>query len=106
MATENRLSKLQHHERERGLYTKRKSEYWSEGIHKLRSEKRAKSSESNSPDDDNTTQQDKSSDDCHEFHNMKVSELWKLIKEKGIKQKGMSKLKKEQLVLLLKHNSA
>lgn len=94
---------LKHHEREKGTYTKRKLEYWNDNIQKLRQEKRAKYAETNLPDD-TTQQSETTSPDSQELHKMKISELRKPIRERGIKVKGMSKLKKDGLVSLLKQH--
>lgn len=102
LRTESRQWDLKEREREKGTYIKRKFEYW-EGDINNRSEKRimlnpatpvpvdAEDNSSSGPNNSNTLN----------YRKCTVKELITIVKAKALHQKGLSKLKKVQLIALL-----
>ena len=93
LCTESRQWDLKHHERMKGQYTKRKLEYWTTEISEIRKQKRAHCEDS--PD---TIQDDDIPTPEVNLANLSVKQLRELIKEKGLRPKGLSKLKKMELI--------
>lgn len=94
--TESRQWDLKHHERMNSQYTKRKVEYWNTEISEIRKQKRACCVDS--PD---TIQGDDIPTPEVNLTNLSVKQLRELIKEKGLRPKGLSKLKKMELIELI-----
>ena len=107
LLTESRQWDLKHHARVKGTYTKRKAEYWDGDICRIRKEKRLLS-EPPAPQ----------IDDCDTSHppvipivnpvdysTLTVMQLKEIIKEKGLNRRGLSKLRKHQLINILEHNN-
>ena len=102
LRTESRQWDLKEREREKGTYIKWKFEYW-EGDINNRSEKRimlnpatpvpvdAEDNSSGGPNNSNTLN----------YRKCTVKELITIVKAKALRQKGLSKLKKVQLIALL-----
>ena len=93
LCTESRQWDLKRHERMKGQYTKRKLEYWNTEISEIRKQKRARCEDS--PD---TIQDDDIPTPEVNLTNLSVKQLRELIKEKGLRPKGLSKLKKMELI--------
>lgn len=106
LLTECRQWDLKERERQKNVYTKRKLEYWSKEINKSRKERRILSDISNShvfiaePEEEIDTHVNNS----HDYEKFTMKELIALIKEKGLQRKGLSKLRKHQLIALLEES--
>ena len=94
--TESRQWDLKHHERMKGQCSKRKLEYWNTEISEIRKQKRACCVDS--PD---TIQDDDIPNPEVNLTNLSVKQLRELIKEKGLRPKGLSKLEKMELIGLI-----
>ena len=98
ICTESRQWNLRHHERSKGRYTKRKLEYWNHGIAETRKQKRShlQASPEATHDDEIPVPTPEEN-----LNNLSVKQLRQIIKEKGLRPKGLSKLKKKELVELI-----
>ena len=96
LCTESRQWDLKHHERMKSQYTKRKLEYWTAQISEIRKQKRPRYEDASDTiqDDDIPTLE-------VNLKNLSVKQLKELIKERGLKPKGLSKLKKQELIAVL-----
>ena len=101
LCTESRQWDLKDQERKKGQYTKRKLEYWSNEISESTKKRRR------AQDPHATNQNDEIQvPTCPEYHNvLSVKQLREIIKGKGLRPKGMSKLKKKELIEFIEANS-
>lgn len=100
---EHRQEALKHCEREKRQYTKRKAAYWEDGIIETRKKrKRACLRELQNDHNGADVQGNNLSED--KYNKMTVKQLRQEIKSIGINVKGIAKLKKCQLVEILKQN--
>lgn len=97
--TESRQWDLKHHERKKGQYTKRKLEYWDSEITAIRRQKRSRSEADTTQDDEIPVPAPEEN-----LKNLSVKQLREVIKEKGLKPKGLSKLKKKELIELIEQS--
>lgn len=103
LCIESRQWELKECERKKGVYPKRKCEYWDGGISKLRREKRLLSEASTSQVDDEDMSGEAIPEDHIDYSKCTVKELMATAKEKGLNKKGLSKLKNELIALLENH---
>jgi len=89
LSTESREWDFKHHERMKGQYKKKKLEYWNTEISEIRKQKRARCEDF--PD---TIRDDEIPTSEVNSKNLSVKQLRELIKEKDLRSKGVSKLKK------------
>lgn len=94
--TESRQWELRHHEREKATYKKRNVEYWEAGISQKRKEQRLMSAPSSSLDEEMCEESP-----TEDYNKMTLPQLRKLIKERGLKVKNLSKLKKKELLTII-----
>lgn len=100
---EHRQETLKHCEREKRQYCKRKTTYWEDGIIETRKKRmKACAREQHSNHSGADVQGNNSS--TNEYIKMTVKQLKQEIKALGIKVPGIAKMKKSQLVELLKQN--
>ena len=106
LCVESRQWELRDCEREKGIYIKRKLEYWEEDISKIRKERRLLSEVSNSQITTSqvTNSGEENPDDNINYGNYTVKKLMAIVKEKGLYKRGVSKLKKDQLIALLEES--
>lgn len=88
---------FEHHERMKGQYTKRKLEYQTAQISEIRKQNRPRYEDASDTiqDDDIPTLE-------VNLKNLSVKQLKELIKERGLRPKGLSKLKQELIAVLEK----
>lgn len=99
LQTENRQWELRHCEREKGKYTKRRLEYWNLTIFENRKKMRIEIPTQGLP-----AVSDQAEVPAIDYNGYTVAQLKQLIKEKNIKRKALSKLKKKELIDLLENN--
>ncbi len=111
LRTESRLWDLKERERQKNTYTKRKLEYWEEEIISTRRKRRALSQISNlttDGEDDSSggPRTDLSPTDAMapDYERYTVRELIAIVKGKHVQKKGLSKLRKNQLIALLEQS--
>ena len=92
LCTVSRQWDLKHHERKKANYTKRKFEYWGHEISQTRKQKRLQIEDSAQ---DHDTQELTSTEDYRKFT---IKQLREIVKERGLNTKGLSKLKKQELI--------
>ena len=97
--TESRQWDLRHCEREKAIYTKRNVEYWETGIGQKRKEQRLMSAPSSSFDEEMCEESF-----TEDYSKMTVPQLRELIKEKGLKVKNLSKLRKKELLTIIENS--
>lgn len=90
-----------HCERGKGAYSKHNLEYWESEIGQRRKQQRAASTSTS------WQQGDELSDDTpqEDYSKMTITKLREIIREKGLKVKNLSKLKKQQLVAFIEKSS-
>lgn len=96
---ESRQWELKEHERKKAPYTKRNHEYWDVEISRARKERRMLS-EPSTPQvlvEDNDTPNSVPIG----YNKFTVVQLREMVKGKGLKQRGLAKLKKNELIALL-----
>ena len=96
LCTESRQWDLKHHEREKATYTKRKLDYWDHDIREIRKQRRSEIGASALSQDDTpdpTPEED--------YSHFTLKQLRDIVKEKGLNRKGLSKLKKQELIDLI-----
>lgn len=97
LLAEHRQWLLPHHERKKSQYTKRKLEYWNNGITETRKQRRSTpqiSAEISDLMDDDVSL----STPTENLESLTVKQLREIIRERNLKPKGLSKLKKRQLL--------
>lgn len=101
--TESRQWDLQHHERQKGTYTKRKLDYWETEISAKRKQQRALLASTSAVEDD---QDDETSDptSTEDYNRKTIVQLRQIIKEKGLQVKNLTKLKKKELITLIENS--
>ena len=96
---EHRQKQLQHHERQKRKYEKINETYWTEDIVESRKTRsRGEPREDNQPDSSNETQTNTFSTD---YTKMTVNQLKQEIIARNLNNRGISKMKKNELIKLL-----
>lgn len=101
LQTESRQWDLRHQERQKATYTKRKLEYWGQGISQAR---RQRKQEIDNQYSSVTPEESMSSSGQAEDYStltIYIKQLNDIVKNRGLKPKGLSKMKKKQLIDLL-----
>ena len=97
--TESRQWDLRQQERQKAQYTKRKLEYWGQGISQARRQRKQEIDNQYSsvtPEDSMS-----SSTQAENYSALTIKQLKDIVKNRGLKPKGLSKMKKKQLIDLL-----
>ena len=97
LCTESRQWDLRHHEREKNKYVKRKLEYWEHDISVKRKGRQVIPQESML--DEETFDENKI-----DYNEYTMKQLKQMIIEKNLSRKGISKLKKKELITLLENS--
>lgn len=99
LQTESRQWDLRHQERQKAQYTKRKLEFWGQGISQARKQRKQEidNQYSSVTPEDNMS----SSAQAENYSTLTIKQLKDIVKNRGLKPKGLSKMKKKQLIELL-----
>lgn len=98
LCTESRQWDLRHHERVKAQYVKRKLQYWGQEICEKRKERRVVSQV------DELEEQETVEVINNYYNQYTMKQLKQIIIEKKLTTKGISKLKKKELITFLKNN--
>ena len=102
LCTESRQWDLKQHEREKATYTKRKLEYWVHDISEIRKQKRSQIRNSSFSEEEDILRPTPRED----LNKRTVKQLKEIVKERGLSTKGLSKLKKQELISLIERGSS
>ena len=100
LQSESRQIALQGHEREKRKYDKQNKDYWEGGI--VASRKKRHRSQVNAMDEE-PGPSDELPEQEEDLGKLNVSQLKERIKSRNIQVKGLTKLKKKELIELLKN---
>ena len=95
--TKSRQWDLKQHEREKATYTKRKLEYWGNEIVKITKQKRSENGNLPLSEEEDMPGPAPRQD----YNKLTIKRLKEIVKERGLSTKGLSKLKKRELISLI-----